>query len=167
MSFQPKPAACIGCDAYEKGQGFVPPSGPEKPEWIFIGQGPGEQEGWNSTPFFYQAPIGERFNKWLHRSGVSRLKVGVGNLVQCWLPSHWNRGGASGNREPTNAEVQWCWNAHVGPWLHGADPGIRVISPVGVPATRFLLGIPKDKGAEKFMGTMVERDLPPLGENSV
>jgi hypothetical protein len=38
---------------------------------------------------------------------------------------------------------------------------------VGVPAAKWLLGIDPDKGAEKFMGTMNEVNLPPVGENDV
>ena len=167
MSFAIKPEGCVGCPAHKYGLGFVPPSGPPAPEMVLVGQGPGQQEGWSSQPFFPLAPIGERLNKWLYRSGISRLKIGIGNIIQCWLPDHYKPGGIpDGNREPTGAEIRWCWNAHVGPWLHGVEPAIRVLVPVGVPATRFLLGIAKDKGAEKFMGSMVERDLPPLGENS-
>ena len=166
MTFAAHPPACEGCPANKWGLGFVAPSGPEQAELVFVGQGPGQQEGWEGEPFYRLAPIGERFNKWLYRSdGISRLKVGVGNLVQCWLPKTKKGGVPDGNREPTEAEVQWCWNAHVGPWLHGAAPAIRALVPVGVPATRFLMGIPKDKGAEKFMGSLNEVDLPPLGVN--
>jgi hypothetical protein len=61
--------------------------------------------------------------------------------------------------------MQWCWNAHVGPWLHSLGKDV-VIVPVGIPAAKFILGIPEDKGAEKFLGTLNQCDLPPIGENN-
>jgi hypothetical protein len=91
------------------------------------------------------------------------------------LPDRKNKAQGYGNREPKPAEIQWCWNAHVHKWLTDFRSGLvshsetgdvrRVIVPVGVPATRFLLGIPKGKGAVKYFGTANERDLPSLGEN--
>ncbi len=133
-----------------------------------MGQGPGQQEAWNGTPFYPQAPIGERLTKWLYRSGISRTQISLGNLVQCWMPKTKRNGVGDGNREPTQAEIQWCWNAHVGPWLKSGEKEAnpkRVVVPVGVPSTKWLLGIPKDKGAEKFIGTMNEVDLPEIKEN--
>ncbi len=164
MSYAQKPKACKGCKAYEWGVGFVPPSIPKGARMILVGQGPGQEEAWNSKPFFHLAPIGERLNKWLYRSSWSRTHLAIGNLVQCWLPKVKRQGSPDGNREPTKAEVQWCWNAHVGPWLHSHDSLIKV--PVGIPAARFLLGIPEDRGAEKFLGTMNDVELPPVERNS-
>lgn len=144
--------------------GFVPPSIPSNPSMVLVGQGPGQQEAFNSKPFFHMAPIGERLNKWLYRSGISRTKIAIGNLVQCWLPEHKTKGPAQGNRAPTTDEARWCWNAHVGPWIHATSDD-AVIVPVGVPATKFILGIDPDKGAEKFLGTLNRVTIPPIGEN--
>ena len=163
MTYASRPKECEGCPANSWGIGWVPPSIPKKPRMILVGQGPGQQEAWNSQPFFPMAPIGERMNKWLFRSGWSRTWLAIGNLVQCWLPKVKRSGSPDGNREPTQAEIEWCWNAHVGPWLHSQDDLIKV--PVGIPAARFLLGIPEGKGAEKFLGTMNQVDLPPIGRN--
>ena len=60
--------------------------------------------------------------------------------------------------------MKWCWSAHVGPWISELGSNLIVV-PVGTPATKFLMGIDPKKGAEKFMGTMNEVDLPPVGEN--
>lgn len=169
MTYSPRPKACEGCSANSWGIGFVPPSGPASSGLVLVGQGPGEQEAWNSQPFYPEAPIGERLTKWLYRSGISRTQISLGNLVQCWLPKTKKNGVGNGNREPTQAEIQFCWNAHVGPWLHSGEgtAALRVVVPVGVPAAKWLLGIDPDKGAEKFMGTMNEVNLPPVGENDV
>lgn len=164
MGYTDKPPGCVGCPAYKSGVGFVPGTQPSDPQMILVGQGPGQQEAWNSKPFFNLAPIGERMNKWLYRSGWSRTRLMVGNLVQCWLPATRRNGVPDGNREPSAAEVRWCWNAHVGPWINTLGGGL-VLVPVGVPATKFLMSIPKGKGAEKFMGTMNEVELPPVEEN--
>lgn len=167
--YSPKPLACQLCPASSIGIGFVPPSGPSDAKLVLVGQGPGQQEAWNSEPFFRLAPIGERLTKWLYRSGISRTEVLLGNLVQCWLPKFFRKGVPDGNREPTQAEIKFCWNAHVGPWLTlgevAAGP-TRVVVPVGVPAAKWIMGIPKDKGAEKFLGTMNQIELPPIGENN-
>ena len=163
MGYESRPQSCEGCPANSWGVGWVPPAIPKKPRMILVGQGPGQQDAWNSKPFFHLAPIGERLNKWLYRSGISRTQLAIGNLIQCWLPKVKRQGSPDGNREPTRAEVQWCWNAHVGPWLNSGEE--LIVVPVGVPATRFLLGIPEGKGAEKFLGTMNEVELPPIGRN--
>ena len=168
MTYSDRPPACEGCPANTWGVGFVPPSGPQAARLVLVGQGPGQQEAWNSVPFFKMAPIGERLTKWLYRSGISRTEIQLGNIVQCWLPKTKKRGSPDGNREPLQSEIEFCWNAHVGPWLESGgrptDP-TRVVVPVGVPAARFLLGVPEGKGVEKFMGTLNEVELPPIGEN--
>ena len=164
MGYAKKPKACENCPAFEWGVGFVPGTEPPNPRMILVGQGPGQQEAWNSKPFFHLAPIGERLNKWLYRSGWSRTKLAIGNLVNCWTPKTKRNGVPDGNREPTAAEIQFCWNAHVGPWRRRLGANLIVV-PVGVPATKFIMGIPKDRGAEKFLGTMNEVELPPIEEN--
>jgi hypothetical protein len=40
------------------------------------------------------------------------------------------------------------------------------VVPVGIPATKFLMGIPEDEGAEKFLGTLNIVDLPEVGKNN-
>ncbi len=162
--FSPKPPTCSGCPAENWGLGFVPPSGPSDAELFLIGQGPGEQEAFNNQPFYPLAPIGERMEKWLGRAGISRHRILISNVVQCWLPAK-KTPSPVGNREPSLSEMKWCWNAHLGPLLQSLETSLRVIVPVGIPATRFLHGIPEGKGAEKYMGTIGEVTLPEVGEN--
>lgn len=165
--FDAKPGTCSGCPAEKYGLGFVPPSGSSDASMMLIGQGPGEQEAWNGVPFYHLAPIGERMEKWLGRAGISRHHILVGNIVQCWLPAK-RSPSPTGIREPTQAEMKWCWNAHIGPFLDKKNrekTNLMVIVPVGVPATRFLHGIPASKGADKYMGTIQEIELPEVGKN--
>lgn len=163
MTYASRPQACSGCPANSSALGFVPPVTPLNSRLIFIGLSPGEEDAWNSKPFYPTTPIGNRLDKWLHHSGISRTQISIGNLIQCWLPAYRRKGVPSGIREPSSAELKWCWNAHVGPWLLTGEALIKV--PVGVPATKFLMGIPKDKGAEKFLGTLNDVQFPPIREN--
>jgi uracil-DNA glycosylase len=117
------------------------------------------------VPFHPTAPVGQRFEKWLSTSGIPRRLVLVGNVVQCWLPKFYKGSAPDGNRDPTRAEMKWCWNAHVGPWLTDL-PDDLVIVPVGIPSTKFLMGIPEDEGAEKYLGTLNDVELPMVGENN-
>jgi len=165
VAYAEKPKGCVGCPAYKWGKGFVPPNGEPDAPAAFVGQGPGQTEGWTSEPFHDTAPIGQRFNKWLATSGIVRREVLVGNLVQCWLPKFYKGSAPDGNRDPTRKEMWWCWNAHVGPWLTGLGADVVVV-PVGIPAAKFILSIPEDEGAEKFLGTLNNVDLPEVGKNN-
>lgn len=167
----PQPPTCLGCPAHGWSVGFVGFQGPPDSRLVLVGQGPGESEAYSSRPFHPRASAGSRLDKWLYQASLQRTQICVGNLVQCWLPKFRNKGSASGNRDPLRAEVEWCWNAHTGPWLHGWDRRMRAhggdywLTPVGVPATKWLLGIPWDKGGERFAGTVQVGELPPVREN--
>lgn len=160
MPLSRKPEACQGCPAERWGCGFVPPSEPAAATAVpiaIVGQGPGEQEAHTSVPFFPRAPSGNILNQWLHEANLSRSQVWIGNVVQCWLPES-HTGGPHGNREPTHAEVEFCWNAHVGKALANFSP--RHIVSVGTPATRKLLGLKWDrKSIQRWMGTHNLREI--------
>ena len=174
-----KSKLCVGCPAHEWGIGFVPFIGPPGSKIAFVGQGPGESEAYSNVPFHPNAPSGSRLTRWLHLSHFQRCDVVIGNIVQCWLPKSKVKGSGRGNRDPTFKEAQWCWNAHVGPYLHGLvdnfipSPEISGtipterfwVIPVGIPAAKFLLGIPFNKGGEKYAGTVQLCELPIIGVN--
>lgn len=167
MSFRAKPPQCEGCPAYRWGRSFVEPEGTPTSGFVLVGQGPGETEAHTSRPFHPDAPAGFLLTNRLYHSGLQRTEVLLGNLVQCWLPARVERGVPKGNRDPERAEAQWCWNAHVGPWLHGlqAEGSLKHLIPVGAPAAKFLLGLPWDKGVERYMGTSQLVELPEVGTN--
>lgn len=155
-AFAPKPNACQGCPAYTYGCGFVPAEGPRNAPVALVGQGPGEQEAHFSRPFVSNAPSGSMLDRWLHKARHSRTQVLVANVVQCWLPQGYKNGRAYGNRAPTQAEVEYCWNAHVGPLMHSIDA--EYVVPIGAPSARWFLGL-GDGGIEKYNGTLTKLDL--------
>ena len=150
-----KPKKCSGCPAEKIGLGFVPPEGRGKT--VFLGQGPGESEAYSSRPFHPEAPSGRLLTRWINRSGYQRTEIWLGNAVQCYLKK------GKKSRDPTPAEIKWCWNAHVGPWLHKVKP--ELIFTVGAPATRWIKSLPPTKAVEAQLGTVESVELPPLGEN--
>jgi uracil-DNA glycosylase family 4 len=165
MPLTPKPESCARCPAYSWGIGFVGFEGPSDARLAFVGQGPGESEAYSSRPFHPNAPSGSRLTNWMHRSHFQRCDVVVGNIVQCYLPKTKSKSGSGiGSRDPSFAECQWCWNAHVGPRL-SEFPNLEWVIPVGGPATKFLLGIPWGKSFERYAGTVTLKELPPVGTN--
>lgn len=154
--------------------GFVPPVGPKDSVVAFVGQGPGESEAYSNQPFHPNAPSGSRLTSWLYAAHFQRCDVAIGNVIQCWLPKTKVKGSGRGNRDPVFKEIQWCWNAHVGPWLHDLngrfvpkfDEDLFWTVPVGTPAAKFLLGIPWGKGGERYAGTVTRCELPEIGVNS-
>jgi uracil-DNA glycosylase family 4 len=161
VAFAVKPPACSGCPAAEWSVGFVPPTGPHAAAVAFVGQGPGEAEAEFSVPFHPDAASGSRLSKWMHRSGWQRNDVLIGNVVQCWLPESKPGGRPRGNREPTRAEIASCWHRYVGPWLNSL-PNLTNVVAVGVPAAKWLLQLPWDRGGERYAGTSTLVELPPL-----
>jgi uracil-DNA glycosylase family 4 len=160
-----KPSTCNGCPAKEWGVGWVPPVGPFGPDHVWIGQGPGEQEANTGVPFHPQAPAGWRLTHWMNRCGLPRTRALITNVVWCWLPKIKTKTGFSKeSRPPTGAECLWCWNAHLGPLMQTVDPSVPVFT-VGAPATKWILGLPWDSGAERHVGTPNMVVLPPIGTN--
>jgi len=173
MTFAPKPIGCHKCPAYNYGLSFVPPEGPMDATYLFFGQGPGEDEAHQSRPFFADAQSGWRLTQWMYQAGLQRNEVLIGNLVQCWLPEGYSKGRPYKSRDPLLSEVQFCWNAHVGEWVHEwhakmctSQNSSHHILPVGVPAAKFILGLPWGKGAERYAGTSQLVELPPIGVNN-
>lgn len=162
MAFADQPSGCLGCPASGYSLGFVEPRGSGGTRWLFLGQGPGETEANTGRAFHENAPAGHRLAKWRRRAGMQDSDCTIGNLVQCWLPKT-KSPSPRGNRDPTQAEIQWCWNAHVGPVVHRmvAGGGVHVV-PVGAPAASWLLGVEK---VGKYMGTTSMVELPPVGSN--
>jgi len=154
MSFSQKPKSCLGCSAYEWGMGFLPPQGPPESPLVLLGTGPTESQAWNSGPL-----VLERMEHWLGEAGIPPREILIGNLVQCWLPLRRNPT-PDGTREPTQAEIKFCWKAHILPILDKLAPlSRRVLVPVGLPATRWILGL-GEGSTEKYIGTIQEVELP-------
>jgi uracil-DNA glycosylase family 4 len=145
-----KPAACIGCPAYESGKGFVPGTGPSNATVALVGQGPGKAEAYTGKPFV--GPSGSILERWLGACGKPRDLFWIDNVVRCWLP---------GNRAPTKAELVYCTRTHLFPALNQL-PDLRTVATLGMPAARALIG----DANEKIVGAPhpVERKLPTAAE---
>jgi len=161
-----KPDTCQGCPAQDWGIGYVTWCGPSDPDYIWIGQGPGEQEANTGVPFNPQAPAGWRLTHWMNRCGIPRTRSWLSNIVWCWLPkTKSDKGYAKKSRGPTRAEAQYCWDRHLGPLLHDLDPNVPIFT-VGAPATKWILGMPWDKGADRYVGTPNMVELPVIGDTA-
>ena len=98
----PKYPGCNCEDCPMKEEGFVPPSGPEDAEVLFIGQAPAYYEVRSGKPF--SGPSGDVLNGALESVGLSREKVRTDNSVLCY--------NAAGSGDPSPAAVRAC-NGHI------------------------------------------------------
>ena len=94
--------------------------------------------------------------KWLHRAGVQRGDVWVGNLIQCWLPKGYKGGRPWGSTDPTKEMIDHCWRTHVGPEVRALRE-LKFLVPVGKPAREFFLG---SVYGERYCGTFNLREIP-------
>ena len=91
-------ADCQACALCERRTQAVFGVGDRQAEWMFIGEGPGEQEDLQGEPFVGQS--GKLLDNMLFALGVSRQKnVYIANTVKCRPP---------GNRDPQPAETEAC-----------------------------------------------------------
>lgn len=85
-----KPPSCVGCPLHEKGRGFVPDSIVENPDYVFIGEAPGENEIEQGKPFVGQA--GAVLKNWLIwtipelRLAYEKKKISICNTLRCLPP---------------------------------------------------------------------------------
>lgn len=113
---------CTDCGLCETRTRSVPGEGPEHPEIMFIGEGPGFHEDQQGRPFV--GPAGKLLEGLLATIGMTRDEVYITNVVKCRPP---------GNRDPLPAEIQACRKY--------LDQQIRLLDPkVIVTLGRFSLG---------------------------
>jgi DNA polymerase-1 len=94
-----------GCNCEEcplKDEGFVPPSGPEDSDILFIGQAPAYYEVRSGKPF--SGPSGSVLDGSLESVGLFRKDVRTDNSVLCF--------NAAGSGDPSLAAVRAC-NGHI------------------------------------------------------
>ena len=89
--------SCRRCGLHKNKQNYVPGEGKLKPDIMFIGEGPGEEEDKSGIPFV--GPAGKLLEKLISRMGYSREEVFIGNVVKCR---------PLGNRNPDKEEIQAC-----------------------------------------------------------
>jgi DNA polymerase len=88
---------CRQCRLHESKTHYVPGEGSNRPDIIFIGEGPGQTEDQFGRPFIGNA--GQLLDRIIEKMGYRREDVFIGNVVKCRPPN---------NREPLADEVQAC-----------------------------------------------------------
>lgn len=93
-----KIADCRACELCQQRHQVVPGVGDLRPEWLFIGEGPGAEEDARGEPFVGQA--GRLLDNMLAALGLQRGNgVYIANAVKCRPP---------GNRTPEAHEISAC-----------------------------------------------------------
>lgn len=89
--------SCTACALSRNRTRAVPGEGPERPELMFIGEGPGFHEDQQGRPFV--GPAGKLLEDLLTSIGLSRQQVYIANVVKCRPPN---------NRDPLPGEIEAC-----------------------------------------------------------
>jgi len=90
-------STCTRCPLHKSNTNYVPGEGSLKPDIMFIGEGPGEEEDKQGRPFVGKA--GQLLERIIEKMGYQRRDVFIGNIVKCRPP---------GNRDPHKAEAEAC-----------------------------------------------------------
>lgn len=122
-------AACRACRLCEKRTQVVPGQGHTKPEIMFIGEGPGEEEDRQGLAFVGRA--GQLLTEIIKAMGYTREQVFIGNVVKCRPPD---------NRTPMPDEMAAC--------IHFLERQIALLKPkvivaLGATAVKGLFNDPK------------------------
>ena len=139
-----KPSACKDCPAYDIGIGYCGPVRyTDQPDMTFIFDGPGDMESRFSSPVFWKSLPGRTIKQWLKDADIDQSDVQLTNIIRCYLPARKNGTLNEGVRPPTQAEAEFCMNAHLVPTLQETDAyGERhIIITVGAVSARFFRGI--------------------------
>jgi len=129
---------CSACPLCASRTRTVPGEGnPDRPDILFVGEGPGAEEDAQGRPFVGAA--GQLLDKMITAMGYSREEVFITNVVKCRPP---------GNRVPLPGEMETCL-----PYLKAQIDLLRpvVIVALGKIAVQGLLQ--KDVAITRFRGT--------------
>ncbi len=118
-------AACTRCPLWRTRANTVPGAGNPRPELLFVGEAPGQEEDRRGLPFVGRS--GALLTKMLENLGFSRNEVFIANILKCRPPD---------NRTPTPQEREKCL-----PFLQKQIDRLRpkVIVALGATALRGLL----------------------------
>lgn len=133
--------ACRNCELCQQRKQAVPGVGDRRPDWLFIGEGPGAEEDARGEPFVGQA--GKLLDAMLAAIDLNRNeRVYIANAVKCRPP---------GNRTPEAGEMAACR-----PWLLRQIELLqpKVIVLLGKAAVHSLLG--EDKALAAMRGRRFE-----------
>ena len=81
MSYDPEAHAALCQNCPLRGSVVVPPEGPQNPEAVIVGEGPGRLEVQQKRPFV--GPSGVALEEILWKVGLSRKQVWVSNTTLC------------------------------------------------------------------------------------
>ncbi len=90
---------CKDCILCENRKNIVFGQGSDSPSILIIGEAPGEEEDIHGSPFWEEAPSGNKLNKILNFLEISRKDIYILNSVMCRPPN---------NRQPTLEEIKAC-----------------------------------------------------------
>ena len=90
--------ACIGCELCHRRNHVVFGVGNQSADFLFVGEGPGEQEDLLGEPFV--GPAGKLLDDMLSIIDLDRKKCYIANIVKCRPP---------GNRDPKEEEQDACF----------------------------------------------------------
>ena len=126
-------AACTACPLHAGRQQTVFGVGNPNADWMFVGEGPGEEEDRRGEPFVGRA--GKLLDNMLRAMELDRTTVYIANIVKCRPP---------GNRNPGPEEAAACI-----PYLHRQIELIapRLIVALGAVAAQRLLETDRPVGA--------------------
>lgn len=119
---------CTACTCRPEAKQVVPGHGSTDAGIMLLGRNPGKDEDKLGVPFVGRA--GQELDIWLEKLGLDRTKLVITNVVKCHTEK---------DRPPRPAEIAMC----AGRWLFKELtelPELRAILPLGVEATKFLLG---------------------------
>lgn len=98
LALQAAIAGCSRCDLSQRRQRAVPGMGDPAPDWLIVGEAPGEEEDRQGLPFVGRA--GQLLDRMLAAMQLSREhKVYIANVIKC-RPPH--------NRNPDPVEIEQC-----------------------------------------------------------
>ena len=129
---------CSACPLHKSRKNTVPGEGnPNRPDILFVGEGPGADEDDQGRPFVGAA--GQLLDKMIEAMGYKREEVFIANIVKCRPP---------GNRVPLPEEMNACV-----PYLKAQIALIKpkIIVALGKTAVQGLLQ--EDVAITKFRGT--------------
>jgi DNA polymerase len=146
---------CKACDLWKNATQTVFGEGPTKPEIIFIGEQPGDQEDRAGHPFV--GPAGKLLNEAMEIAGIDRSRVYLTNVVKHFKWAAAQRGKKRIHKKPRYSEIYACR-----PWL---DSELRIAKPkilvcLGSSAAQSLLG--RDFSVTRQRGKLVSSPLAPL-----
>lgn len=107
-------AVCTDCKLHASRKRAVPGEGPDDPDLMFIGEGPGFHENEQGKPFVGAA--GRFLEDLLASIDLKREDVFIGNVVKCRPP---------GNRDPQPEEIQAC-GEYLKRQIEAIDPKVIV-----------------------------------------